>query len=148
MAKLLEKAPGLDFQLPTEAQWEYACRAGTAIAYSFGEADGLLGEYAWYSGNAGGEIHEVGGLKPNARGLHDMHGNVWEWCLDRYGSYASGDVSDPKGASSGPNRVICGGGWNDYADFCRSAANAGITPDAQLDDIGFRAVATPPRSVK
>lgn len=148
MAMLREKAPGLDFRLPTDAQWEYACRAGTTTACSFGEADGLLGEYAWYSGNAGGKTHEAGGLKPNAWGLCDMYGNVREWCLDWFGSYTSGDLRNPKGASSGPNRVLCGGGWNDYADFCRSAANAGITPDAQLDDIGFRAVATPPRSVK
>ena len=147
MAMLREKAPGLDFRLPTEAQWEYACRAGTATAYSFGDADGLLGEYAWYLGNAG-KTHEVGGLKPNAWGLYDLHGNAWEWCLDRYGSYASGDAIDRAGASLGSSRVLCGGGWNDYVDFCRSAANAGITPDAQLDDIGFRAVATPPRSVK
>ena len=105
LAKLQEKSNGQKFALPTEAQWEYACRAGSTGDYCFGDGDANLGEYAWYSSNAGNQTHPVGGKKPNAWGLYDMHGNVCEWCNDASGSYSSGAVSDPMGASSG-NRVL------------------------------------------
>jgi formylglycine-generating enzyme required for sulfatase activity len=100
---------GYAYQLPTEAEWEYACRAGTAGDYA---GTGVLGDMGWYDANSGSTTHPVGEKRANAWGLHDMHGNVWEWCADWYGSYPGGSVSDPRGADSGSNRVSRGGGWN------------------------------------
>ena len=105
----------LRLALPTEAQWEYACRAGTETAYCFGGDTSKLGDYAWFGENVDDQgdrhAHPVGRKKPNAWGLYDMHGNVWEWCQDRYGTYAEGGPSDPTGATSGEYRVFRGGSW-------------------------------------
>ncbi len=119
--------------LPTEAQWEYAARSGEAGMYS----GGALDEVAWYAGNSGSETHPVGTKKPNAWGLHDMHGNVWEWCADRYEGELKGGV-DPQGASSGANRVLRGGSWSDFADNCRVAYRYYRSPSYSFNSIGFR----------
>jgi formylglycine-generating enzyme required for sulfatase activity len=131
-------------RLPTEAEWEYACRAGSQTAYSFGTGADELDQYAWFEGNSGGSTRPVGQLKPNPWGLYDMHGNVLEWCHDRYGEeYPHGPVTDPTGPDNRGNknnRVIRGGGWRYKARICRSAFRVGIDPDDQSDAIGFRLV--------
>jgi formylglycine-generating enzyme required for sulfatase activity len=125
------------FHLPTEAQWEYACRAGTTGAYA-----GDLDQIAWYSANSGGKTHPVGTKKANAWGLHDMHGNVWEWCTDRYGNELAGGV-DPQGAASGVSRVYRGGSWFGNAVGCRAAFRLGLSPDRRSNRLGFRPALVP-----
>ncbi|MEN9633821.1 MAG: hypothetical protein RL077_2225 [Verrucomicrobiota bacterium] len=122
-----------EYTLPTEAQWEYACRAGTAGDYA-GELDAM----AWYEKNTEWETHAVATKGANAWGLHDMHGNVREWCRDWYGSYPGGNTIDPAGAASGRNRVNRGGGWADAADDCRSAFRNRSSPGSSNRDLGFR----------
>jgi formylglycine-generating enzyme required for sulfatase activity len=135
-----EKKAGYVYRLPTEAEWEYACRAGTPTTYSFGDSDSELGDYAWYRENSGDTAHPVGGKKPNAWGLYDMHGNVFEWCQDRHGDYPSGFVTDPTGAASGLDRVCRGGSWFRSGTNCRSADRSWSTPDGRDDNLGFRVV--------
>jgi formylglycine-generating enzyme required for sulfatase activity len=130
------------YRLPTEAEWEYACRAGSTTVYCFGDDSSQLGEYAWYRENAGGQPHPVGLLKPNAWGLYDMHGNVWEWVQDWYGPYVAEAVPNPPGASSGVDRVNRGGSWVFDDRFCRSAARGHVTPDHCAYDLGFRLLKT------
>ena len=110
-------------QLPSEAQWEYACRAGSTTQYCFGDDESKLGEYAWYGENSGDKTHPVGEKKPNAWGLYDMHGNVWEWCQDWYedGITRSRRWTIRRGLLTGSDRVFRGGGWGDPAGYCRSA---------------------------
>ena len=124
---------GYVYTLPTEAQWEYACRAGTT-----GDHAGNLDAMGWYSGNSGNKAHEVGGKQANAWGLHDMHGNVWEWCLDWRGNYTGGNVTDPRVTASGSFRVYRGGSWGYDADNCRSANRDGVTPGFRFNILGFR----------
>jgi formylglycine-generating enzyme required for sulfatase activity len=133
-----EKAAGYVYRLPTEAEWEYACRAGTQTAYNFGDSESELGDYAWYDKNAGGTTHPVGSKRPNAWGLYDMHGNVYEWCQDWYGSYPSGSVTDPTGAASGSYRVLRGGSWDYHSGSCRSAYRSRYSPGRRSLSLGFR----------
>jgi formylglycine-generating enzyme required for sulfatase activity len=126
------------YRLPTEAEWEYACRAGTTTKYSFGDSESQLGDYGWYDKNSGGTTHPVGGKKPNGWGLYDMHGNVFEWCQDWYGDYPSGSTTDPTGAASGSYRVYRGGGWFLISDYCHSAYRFRLTPDYRISYLGFR----------
>jgi formylglycine-generating enzyme required for sulfatase activity len=125
------------YRLPTEAEWEYACRAGTETLYSFDEVD-KLGKYAWYWDNSESQTHPVGKKKPNAWGLYDMHGNVYEWCQDWYGDYPSNSVADPKGPDKGEYRVLRGGSWNNIARFLRSAFRNRYFPYYRLNYFGFR----------
>ena len=131
---------GLNVSLPTEAQWEYACRAGTTSAYA-----GNLDEMAWYSKNSGSTTHEVGQKKPNAWGLYDMHGNVWEWCSDWFdsGYYSKSPASDPTGPDTGSYRVFRGGGWDCVARNCRSALRFFNSPDFRSDGLGLRCLLVP-----
>ena len=136
--KKLSQRVGGTFRLPTEAEWEYACRAGSSTAYCFGDDESRLGDYAWYDENSGNETHPVGQKKPNAWGLYDMHGNVYEWCGDWFGDYPSGAVTDPTGPSSGSRRVVRGGGWNGGPWICRSADRIRSSPVYRYDLHGFR----------
>ena len=142
--KLNAKEGGTKYRLPTEAEWEYAARAGSTTAYSFGDDVTQLGEYAWYDQNAGNTTHPVGQRKPNAWGLYDMHGNVWEWVQDWYGDYAAATVTDPQGSSSGSVRVIRGGGWFGNAGDCRAAYRSYAPPGDRIADCGLRLLRTAP----
>lgn len=138
--KLNAKNDGYVYRLPTEAEWEYACRAGTTGDYA-----GDLDEVGWYNENSGGRTHSVGEKKANGWGLYDMHGNVSEWCLDWYGKsyYTNSPEVDPTGPASGTGRVFRGGSWDSKAKYCRSALRAIATPDFRFFRIGFRLVRTP-----
>ena len=141
----LSKKTGRTVRLPTEAEWEYACRAGTTTVYSFGDEASKLGDYAWYNDNARDKDekypHPVSAKKPNAWGLYDMHGNVWEWCDDWYAdSYANADTRDPKGAADGKCRVLRGGSWGGVPRGCRAASRGWCAPDGRGYDSGFRVV--------
>jgi formylglycine-generating enzyme required for sulfatase activity len=133
---------GYEYRLPTEAEWEYACRAGTATRFSYGDDPdyGQLGDYAWYFVNSGAATHAVGAKQLNAWGLYDMHGNVWEWCLDWYGPYPGGSVTDPRWPQSGIYRVIRGGSWDLDASACRSAFRHSLYPASRQSYFGFRVV--------
>jgi formylglycine-generating enzyme required for sulfatase activity len=166
-----EKASGHVYRLPTEAEWEYACRAGTTTAYNTGDSKDSLEQAGWYGDNAGskpidsaekfreakGNIkqyalglmangntpHPVGRKKPNAWGLYDMHGNLWEWCSDWHGDYPSRDVTDPKGPSVGKERVHRGGCYLVEGIKCRSAARNWDPPGDTYYYLGFRVVMEP-----
>jgi len=131
---------GYEYTLPTEAQWEYACRAGTTGQYG---GDGNLDDMGWYRQNSGNTTHPVGQKQANAWGLYDMHGNVWEWCLDWYGNYPGGSVRDPTGPASGTGRVGRGGGWGSYAIGCRSAFRSGGVSGYRFNGLGFRLALAP-----
>lgn len=138
IAKLNARNDGFVYSLPTEAQWEYAARAGTTGKYA-----GDLASMAWYKSNSNGTTHPVGTKQPNPFGLYDMHGNLWEWCEDRYGAYPITPETDPRGAANGDKRVLRGGSWKDGADEQRSAIRAWLSPSTRYKDMGFRVVARP-----
>jgi formylglycine-generating enzyme required for sulfatase activity len=126
---------GYTYTLPTEAQWEYACRAGTAGPIA---GDGKLDDLAWYSENSGNTAHPVGQKQQNAWGLFDMHGNVWEWCRDWFGDYPGVNVTDPTGPISGSARVVRGGSCSVPARFCRAAFRRSTVPSERQNHLGFR----------
>ena len=143
--KKLSQKTGKAFRLPTEAEWEYACRAGSKTRFSFGDTESALGDYAWHKGNSGGKTQPVAQKKPNAWGLYDMHGNVLEWCADRLGSYPTGTSTDPQGATSGSASVVRGGAW--YAGGTvnfRCAYRRDDDPTVRHADYGFRCAMTLP----
>ena len=135
----LSKKTSKTFRLPTEAEWEHACRAGSKTWFCFGDAEEGLGDYAWYHANSGNATHPVGQKKPNAWGIYDMHGNVWELCADWYGDYPKGAVTDPQGPASGSQRVVRGGCWGYCSSGnCGAAFRFRIIPDGRLCSVGFR----------
>jgi formylglycine-generating enzyme required for sulfatase activity len=136
---LSEKA-GAEYVLPTEAQWEYACRAGTTPAWQCGDSDTTFEEFGWFVVNSGGTTHPAGQLKPNGWSLCDMHGNVWEWCADCWAIdyYAQSPPNDPNGPPTGSHRVSRGGIWNGDARHCRSAYRDHYSPGERSGGLGFR----------
>jgi formylglycine-generating enzyme required for sulfatase activity len=141
------------FALPTESQWEYAARAGTTTRFNYG--NGFGGDEncsteaertsnMWYCGNSGASTQAVGQKPANAWGLRDMHGNVWEWCSDWYGTYPTGPVTDPTGPGSGSGRVLRGGSWFNYAQYCRSAYRVNGAPSSRFNSLGFRVLLSVP----
>ncbi len=161
MMKAAGKLPeGYEYTLPTEAQWEYACRAGTTTAFNNGtnipseeqlwwaQPCPNLDEVGWYCGDSDYALHPVGQKKPNAWGLYDMHGNVFEWCSDWYGDYPTSAVTDPVGADTGSDRVYRGGGWGDTAGYCRSANRRYDMPSNFFyRSRGFRVALAPVRPI-
>ena len=121
------------YRLPTEAEWEYACRAGSTAAYCFGDDAGELEDYAWWRDNSGEETHPVGLKRPNAWGLHDMHGNVWEWVQDWYGRYDANPATNPQGPETGEYRVLRGGSWSRSSRLCRSAFRIYNHPESRRE---------------
>lgn len=139
LQRLNEREKGKEHRLPTEAEWEYAARAGSTGAYCFGDDVKQLHEYAWYGANAQGTTHSVGQLKPNAWGLYDIHGNVWEWCHDGLRTYTSASVSDPFGpTTAGAHCVFRGGHWGDDARIVRAAYRFWLLPGLRVGLLGFR----------
>ncbi len=132
-----ELSPGWEYRLPTEAQWEYACRADWSTAYCFGNDPHNLGDYAWYEDNSDFKTQEVGKKKPNGWGLCDMHGNVWEWCSDWYHEELRGGV-DPEATTATSHRVVRGGCWLVVASICRSSSRSRSVPDNCFDFLGLR----------
>jgi sulfatase modifying factor 1 len=135
------------YRLPTEAEWECACRAGTATSYFFGDSGAKLGTYAWFDKNSGGRPRPVGEKSPNPWGLHDICGNVWQWCNDFYqvGYYATSPKQDPRGPATGENKVVRGGAWRFGAETCRSGYRYNESPGYSdvcfgYDIYGFRCV--------
>ena len=137
-----EKRVGRVYRLPTEAEWEYACRAGTTTAYSFGNDEGQLSNYGWHKANAGDAHRPTALKKPNPWGLHDMHGNVVEWVHDTYRRYTGDAVTDPRVHSYGGNSVSRGGSWDNKSTYSRSSRRHSMPFDHRHRSIGFRVVCT------
>jgi formylglycine-generating enzyme required for sulfatase activity len=136
--KLNRKEKGAQYRLPTEAEWEYACRAGTETRFYTGDSEEDLDRAGWYDENSDEKTHPVGRKEPNGFGLYDMHGNVWEWCQDWYGEYPTKSVIDPKGPSSGPYRVLRGGSWFRFGRVVRSARRSRNAPSERNRYLGLR----------
>ncbi len=136
--KKLSEKEGVHYRLPSEAEWEYACRAGATGAFA---GTGSIDDMGWYSSNSESKTHPVGTKQPNGWGVYDMHGNVSEWCSDIYSAdYPQGPVTDPAGAADGKYRAIRGGSWNYFAGGCRCAARSSAPASYQFRHTGFRVV--------
>jgi formylglycine-generating enzyme required for sulfatase activity len=152
--KLNEMEPGAKYRLPTEAEWEFACRAGSNKVYCFTGEEGYLGQYAWYLENSGAKTHPVGKKAMNAWGLYDVHGNVWEWCSDRFDSneddeeeeyydyytdcHEQGTVDDPQGPEAGVSHILKGGAWNSEGMQCASGSRFLWDESGRYENFGLR----------
>ena len=134
----LKGLTGKPIRLPSEAEWEYACRARTTTDYHTGDGEAALKTAGWYSGNSGGQTHSVGERAANGWRLCDMHANVWEWCQDEYGPYVGSDQTDPQGQTNEHYRVLRGGGWNGTPDECRAASRYCMVRGFSLNYYGCR----------
>jgi formylglycine-generating enzyme required for sulfatase activity len=141
----LSSRTGYRIGLPTEAQWEYACRAGSTTSYCFGGGASRLGDYAWFDGNSNSQTHPVRQKQPNAWGLYDIHGNVWEWCADWKDTYPGGNKTNYLGPSNGSDRVIRGGSWYVVPRLLRSAGRVWGAPSVADSSLGFRVAVSPSR---
>ncbi len=130
--------PGYAYRLPTEAEWEYACRAGRTNLFSFGDSDADAGSYAWTLENSGSTTHPVGQKRPNPCGLYDIHGNVWEWCSDWFAPYPAMALTNPTGANTSKFKVFRGGGWNQAIEFARCSNRFMMAPSNGIHFVGFR----------
>ena len=142
-ASAAEQQAGRVYRLPTEAEWEYACRAGSQTPFSFGSNPEEFGVYGWFLKNSDSRSHSVGQKKPNSFGLYDMHGNVWEWCQDWYGEFETGFSVDPTGPVSSFSRVRRGGSWEHPPRQGRSSHRSYLPPDYRYCKLGFRVALTP-----
>ena len=133
---------GRKFRLPTEAEWEYACREGSESTFCFGDDENQLEEYAWYAKSAKGHTHDVGSKKPNAWGLYDMHGNIWEWCLDRFAEDYTNTPTDGSayGVANDKGRVLRGGSFNADAQKCSCSSRINLGSGGKNYFVGFRVV--------
>jgi formylglycine-generating enzyme required for sulfatase activity len=136
----LNAATGKSYRLPTEAEWEYAARGGKRSGGYMYSGSNNLYDVAWFTDNSGDQTRPTGTKKANELGIHDMSGNVWEWCLDWYGSYSASSQQDPMGASSGSYRVIRGGSYGSGASYCRVANRGSDSPGDRYASLGFRVV--------
>ena len=134
----MKQLTGKPVRLPTEAEWEYACRAGTTSEYWNGNGEDALKKVGWFSGNSSGETKSVAKLAANPWGLYDVHGNVWEWCQDWHGALAAANQNDPIGSSNGSSRVLRGGSWNHAPADCLAAYRNYYAPAARRKYCGFR----------
>jgi formylglycine-generating enzyme required for sulfatase activity len=143
----LSQMTGQTYRLPSEAEWEYACRAGTQTRYYFGDNENQLGDYAWYEDNSGSKTHPVGQKKQNPWGLYDMHGNVWEWCEDSWHPNYQGAPTDgsPWNDNDSQKRVRRGGSWYNSPWNCRSAYRFNSDPGLRFINFGFRVLCEGPR---
>lgn len=134
----LNSLTGQNFRLPTEAEWEFACRGGNnSRGYKYSGSN-YIDNVAWYDGNSGDKTHPVATKSPNELGIYDMSGNVWEWCADWYGDYSSGRQTNPKGPYGGSGRVLRGGSWIIIAGCCRSSYRDGYIPTYRFNNLGLR----------
>jgi formylglycine-generating enzyme required for sulfatase activity len=142
----LNQQTGHSYRLPSEAEWEFACRAGSTGQWCFGDDENQLKQYAWYSDNSGGKTHPVGEKKANAFGLHDMHGNVWEWCEDKWHGNYQGAPSDGRAWVDGGNssRVLRGGSWYISARVARASDRNYLSSVSRYHNLGFRLARTAP----
>ena len=131
--------PGYSYRLPTEAEWEYACRAGTTNLLSFGDP-ALADEFAWTLDNSDSTPHPVGQKKPNQWGLYDMHGNVWEWCNDWFAPFPEKDLQNPMGAITSKFKVFKGGSWNHNLELARASSRFMMETNQAVNFVGFRIV--------
>ena len=132
-----------EYRLPTEAEWEYACRAGSTNLFHFGDDASVAEQYAWTAENCEAATHPVGLKQPNAWGLYDTHGNVWEWCQDWFEPYPAKPVTDPAGPATSKYKVFKGGGWNQDAEYARASSRFMMSPLNGIHFVGFRVVLAP-----